>query len=55
MLHMLYLCGSTYGNRNNGVKHNKMKYFEYSFCIYDCGSMWVTPLDRDQKELSNGI
>ena len=55
MSHMLYLCWSTCGNKSKGVKHKEMVYFEYDFCISDCGNMWVAPLNRYQKGLSNSI
>ena len=55
MLHMLYVCWSTCENKSKGVKHNEMVCFEYNFCIYNRVNMWVTSLNRDKKELSNGI
>ena len=55
MSHMLYVYWSTCGNKSKGVKHNEMVYFDYNFCISNRGNMWVAPLNRDQKGLSDGI
>ena len=56
-MHIVYIVQDQYlcQSKEKQIKNIQMQLFEYSSVELYCGSAQMTPLNRAQKYLSNGI